>query len=94
MREKKLVLFLFIFYVFGLCKGESKGRRKDLLRQHADQWMTQAERIKQYLAAKKCTDVEEQQQQEDETETSLFKTGTNTDSSRHIIFLIFFAGLL
>lgn len=55
-------------------KSEQKGRRKDLLRECADKWMSHAERIKSYLALKKCSDVEEQQEKEDENEQSFFTT--------------------
>ena len=54
--------------------AEQKGRRKDLLREMADKWMTQAEGIKPYLAVKKVDNIEEQKK-EDDDEASLFKTG-------------------
>ncbi|XP_053405951.1 serine/threonine-protein kinase ULK3-like isoform X1 [Mercenaria mercenaria] len=55
-------------------KSEQKGRRKDLLRECADKWMSHAERIKSYLAVKKCGSVEEQQEKEEETEQSFLST--------------------
>ncbi|XP_052242977.1 serine/threonine-protein kinase ULK3-like isoform X2 [Dreissena polymorpha] len=49
-------------------KSEEKGKRKDLLRENVDRWMTRAEGIKSYLSVKKCDDNMEQQTSLEEKE--------------------------